>query len=148
MLDKLIGAPKTEYSDYKYCMQDAGNLYIGAKYTYGELMELEEIPFKWKAITEHYLMKEIDLSSSLESHLYYLEKTTFDFKTLKQLKIRVKVSEIQQKRSLFGRIKRQYVEKIYALEDFTSLSVAEKKKRGILVQELICPKLSLMSFSV
>ena len=46
----------TRYEDYKYVMQDAGNLYIGAKYSYEELLEQEMIPFKLKTILIRYVL--------------------------------------------------------------------------------------------
>lgn len=35
-----------ENRDFKYVLQDFGNLYIGARFTYGEMLENEDIPFK------------------------------------------------------------------------------------------------------
>ena len=44
--------------DFKYVLQDFGNIYIGARYSYEEMLKSEEIPYKWKAIIRHYLLKE------------------------------------------------------------------------------------------
>ena len=41
---------KTVYEDYKYSMQDTGNIYVGCKYTFGELLEQEDILFKFRLI--------------------------------------------------------------------------------------------------
>ena len=97
--------------DFKYFMQDTGSLYLGAKYTYQEILEDEMVTFKFKSIVEHYIMKDTDPETTLESQLYYMTPEQFSYKTYTQLKARV-------------------------------------KKSGIVVQELILSKLSLMAFSV
>ena len=30
---------RTVYEDYKYSMQDTGRIYVGCRYTFGELLE-------------------------------------------------------------------------------------------------------------
>ena len=47
-------------NDFRYVMHDMTNLYIGAKHTYDELMDIDEVPFKLKTILSHYMLKEID----------------------------------------------------------------------------------------
>ncbi len=68
---------KKIYEDYKYSMQDTGRLYVGSKYTMGELLEAEDILFKFRMIVERYILPESDLEDTLETHLYYLEKGKF-----------------------------------------------------------------------
>ena len=48
-------------------LQDVGRIYIGAKYTYRELMENPEMAFKFKSVIEYYLLKETDPDTSIES---------------------------------------------------------------------------------
>lgn len=134
--------------DFKYIMQDTGAYYIGAKYTYEELMEHELVPFKFKAVAEHYIFKDTDPSTSLESQLYYLKGDEFSARTLMQLKAKVKVSQMVEKKSLFGKKKLAYEEKVYSVKEFYNITLAVKKATGIIVRELIVSKLALMSFSV
>ena len=44
---------KQSYEDYKYVMLDTAFLYLGAKYNYGEIIENEDIPFKFRAVARH-----------------------------------------------------------------------------------------------
>lgn len=134
--------------DYKYVMQDAGTIYLGAKFSYEEIMEHADITFKIKAIIEHYLTKEIAMETSLESHFYYMEPKSFSARTYEQLKVKIKVSERQKKKGLFGKEKTVYTDKLYKMQEFTALSVEEKKKKGILIQEIAFPKMALMMFPV
>ena len=137
---------KTVYEDYKYHLQDTGNLYIGAKYTLEEIIDEEMIPFKFRLIVERYLLPEADLQDTLETHLYYLEPKSFLVKIYKQLKAKVKINIIKDKRSLFGSSKKQYTTKMVTMEELSAMSVAEKEEKGIVIQELRMSKLALMTF--
>ena len=134
--------------DFKYFMQDTGSLYLGAKYTYQEILEDEMVTFKFKSIVEHYIMKDTDPETTLESQLYYMTPEQVSYKTYTQLKARVKVSLLVEKRGLLGRGGVKYENKVMKLDEFTGMNLAQKKKSGIVVQELILSKLSLMAFSV
>lgn len=134
------------YEDFKYMMQDTGRIYIGAKYTYRELMQNPETAFKLKSIIEQYLFKETDPDTSLESDLYYMEEGSFSYRTYEQLKAKVKVSILTDKKRKGGRIEKVYTEKIFSLKELTEIPLEEKKRVGIVVQELILSKLALVSF--
>ncbi len=134
--------------DFKYVMLDVGNIYLGARYTFGELMEHEMVPFKMKAILTHYILKEASKETSLESQFYYMEKGSFLFETFRQLKTKVKVYVQVEKKGIFGRKKMQYVEKIFSLKDFTEMNLTQKKACGIVICEIIISKLGMMTFSV
>ncbi len=129
-------------------MQDTGSLYLGAKYSYREILEDEMVTFKYKSIVEHYILKDTDTETTLESQLYYMTPEQFSYKTYKQLKARVKVSVLEKKKRIFGGPKVAYVNKILKLEELVGMNLAQKKKSGIVVQELVLSKLALMSFSV
>ena len=61
-------------NDFKYVMADVGNIYLGARFTYEELLDQDMTPFKLKAIIRQYILKEAAADTSLESQFYYLEK--------------------------------------------------------------------------
>ena len=65
------------YEDGKYCMQDVGTLYVGTKYTFEELLDSEEVPFKFRLLAQRYLLPEADREDTLETHLYYLDPKSF-----------------------------------------------------------------------
>ena len=88
---------KKTYEDYKYSMQDTSRLYVGAKYTFRELLDEDEITFKFRMIMERYILPEADLEDTLETHLYYLAPESFLVKIYKQMKARVKVNVIEEK---------------------------------------------------
>ncbi len=139
---------EAENRDYKYFMQDTGSVYLGAKLSYAEILQDEMVNFKYKSIVEHYIFKDTDPETTLESQLYYMTKEQFSYKTYQQLKARVKVSILEEKKSLFGKKKRAYVTKTMPLAEFVDINLAQKKAQGVVIQELALSKLGLMSFSV
>lgn len=130
--------------DFKYCMQDMERDYFGARYTYQELMQNELVPFKFKTIIERYLVRNIDRDTSLESHFYHMTKENPEYRVYRQLKARIRVTQIKSRKS--GQA--EYTEKVYTLEQLTALSTDEKMEKGIAIREIILSKLALFAFSV
>lgn len=138
----------TQYEDFKYVLQDTGSISVGAKYTYKELMAHEMVPFKLKAVIEHYIYKEADPETTLESEFYYLEAGNFLYEVFYQLKIKVKVQQQEEVKSLFGKKKPIYKEKLLSLKELTDLNLARKKASGMIIREIVISKLGLMTFSI
>lgn len=137
---------KTVYEDYKYSMQDTASLYVGTKYTLGEILEEENISFKFRLIVERYILPEADMQDTLETHLYYLQPKSFIVKIYKQLKAKVKVNIIEEKKTLFGKNKKEYATKVLSLDELVAMTPQQKEAKGVVVQELIMSKLALMAF--
>lgn len=135
-------------NDYKYFMQDTGSLYFGARYNYQEIMQDVNANFKFKSVIEHYIAKDTDMSTTLESHLYYMTPEQFSYRTYEQLKAKVKISVLEEKKSLFGKTKTGYRTKVVHLNELAGWNLARKKKMGLVIQELIISKLALMTFSI
>lgn len=136
------------YEDFKYMLQDVNRIYIGAKYTYRELMDNPETAFKLKSVIEHYLLKETDPDTSLESDFYYMKEGSFSYRTYEQLRVKCKVSVLTDKKRKDGGTERVYKERILSLQELADMPLARKKRDGIVVQELILSKLALVSFVV
>lgn len=134
---------KTSYEDFKYSMQDVGRVYVGSKYTFEELLDEEDLLFKFRLIVERYILPEADPGDTLESHLYYLAPDSFAVKLYRRLKARVKVSVIEEKKSLFGKMKKQYVNKQITIDELTGIPAQEKERMGMVIQELSVSKLAL-----
>lgn len=140
----MMEAINQDNRDYKYIMQDVSNVYLGARYTYDELIEAQDIPFKIKALINRYIKPELSGEDlSLESHFYYMEEKGFVYQTFLQLKTKVKCSVLQEKKGLFGK-RTAYVTQTWKLQDFVKLSPAEKEQKGVMIQEISFSKLALM----
>ena len=99
----------TSYEDFKYSMQDTGRVYVGCRYTLAELLEEEALSFKFRMLVQRYILPEADPEDTLETQLYYLEPGSFLVKLYSQMKAKVRVNVIAEKKSLFGKARREYV---------------------------------------
>lgn len=136
---------RTVYEDYKYVMQDTSNLYVGARYTFGEILENEELSFKFRLIVEKYILPKASIEDSLETHLYYMEKDSFLVKIYDHLKARIKVNIIEEKKNLLGKVKKEYVTKTLKIQELVQMSKDDKERCGMVIQELKVSKLAMMS---
>ena len=136
---------KTVYEDFKYSMQDTSRVYVGCKYTFEELLDEEDLLFKFRLVVERYILPEADPQDTLESHLYYLGPDSFTVKLYRRLKARVKVSVIEEKKLPFGKPKKQYVSKMLTIDELVNILPARKEQQGMVVQEISVSKLALAS---
>ena len=60
------------------------------------------------------------------------------------MKARVKVNVIEEKTGLLGKKKKEYVTRNLTIEELVEMPVAEKEKKGLVIQELSVSKLALM----
>ena len=130
--------------DFKYYMQDIERNYFGARFSYQELLDNEMVPFKFKTIISKYIKDEVELDTTLESHLFYITKDAFDYKVYKQLRARIRCS---QYKNPLNRDK-GFKEKVYSIEQLAKLEPSKKEEQGIIIRELIISKLSLFGFQV
>ena len=130
--------------DFKYYMQDIERYYFGARYNYNELLNNEMVPFKYKTIISKYIKDDVDLGTSLESHLYYINRDVFSYKVYRQLRLRVRTSQYKD----IEKHEKGFKEKVYTIEQLAKLTIDEKQERGIIIRELIISKLALFGFSV
>ena len=134
---------KTVYEDFKYSMQDVSRVYVGCKYSFEELLDDEDLLFKFRLIVERYILPEADPEDTLETHLYYLSPESFAVKLYRRIKARVKVSVIEEKRNLFGKVQKQYVTRQLTVDELVNIPPAEKERQGMVIQELGVSKLAL-----
>ncbi len=134
---------KTVYEDYKYSMQDVGRVYVGCKYTFEELLDDEDLLFKFRLIMERYIMPQSDPKDTLETHLYYLAPDSFAVKIYSRIKARVRVSVIEEKKNIFGKIRKQYASKQFTVEELVRIPPDRKEKQGMVIHELSVSKLAL-----
>lgn len=135
-----------ENKDYKYTMADYSNIYLGGKFSYKEVMEHPDVNFKIKAIIERYFLKDLDPDTTLESHFYYMTPDEFAAKTYVQLKVKVKFNILEEKTGLLGKKKQVYTTKILPIHKFLEMNLAKKKAGGVVIQEIVFPKMALLGF--
>ncbi|MDD6202817.1 MAG: hypothetical protein PUB13_07755 [Lachnospiraceae bacterium] len=133
-------------NDFKYVMQDMTNVYIGAKFTYDEIMNTDEVPFKLKAIISHYMLKEVAGDTTLENHIFYMKETDLSYFVYNQMKARFKLSIFKE--DGHGKGKPGYVSREYRISEIVNSEELHEKMNEIIVEELHLTKLSLLSVSI
>ena len=111
-------------------------------------MTNEDVPFKFRAMVERYILPETDAETTLESHFYYMNSKDFACRTYRQMKIKVKVSHMVEKKGFFGlgKVQKIYKTEMIPLDKFVAMSKAEKESKNILIQEIVVNKLAMMTF--
>ncbi|RKM57199.1 hypothetical protein D6853_04060 [Butyrivibrio sp. X503] len=130
--------------DFKYYMQDIERYYFGARYDYNELIQNELVPFKFKTVITKYFKDEIDFSTTIESHIYHMNRESYDYKVYKQLRTRVRTSIYKNPEKK----DKGFKEKVYKIEEIAKFSIEDKEKLGMIVREVIISKLGLWGFQV
>ena len=81
--------------DFKYVIQDLTNVYIGARYTYEEMLEDDNIPHKLKEVIVRILLPEVAPDTTPENHIFYMTPDSTSIKACKKMKARFKLSRWQ-----------------------------------------------------
>ncbi|MBP5554487.1 MAG: hypothetical protein J6X94_06400 [Lachnospiraceae bacterium] len=136
---------KQVYEDYKYFMQDAGAFYVGAKYTLKEITLNEDILFKFRKVVSESILPHYTDTDTLETVLYYLKDDDFVYQVFKQMNAEVRVSIKEKQKHLFGKEEEVYKTKYIKVKELVLMSEEEKKRAGLLIQELKGGKLALLT---
>ena len=135
-------------NDYKYVMHDMTNIYIGAKYTYDEIMDNDDVPFKFKTILSRYILKEVAGNTTLENHIFYMKKEDMSYMIYKQMKAKFKLNVFKE--DGHGKGQPGYVQREYKIQDIVegkdSIELHEKMNQ-IFVEELHITSLGLLAVS-
>ena len=80
-----------EYEAFKYVMTDMTSIFIGAKFSYDELLEHEDVPQKLREVIFRIFLNEVSGDTLIENHVFYLTKDSQTYKALKKMKARFKM---------------------------------------------------------
>lgn len=133
--------------DFKYVLQDTGHVFFGKELSYQEMMDKEDVPFKWKAIIGTYISKDVDLETTMLVHLQTIDESSFSFKIFEQLKLEIKYCYQEEKKSLWGKNKETWVHKTCSIKKIAELKEAIHSQ-NVIVEEIAISKLALMVISI
>ena len=138
---------------FQYVITDMSYIYVGARYTYAQMMENENIPHKLKEVIFRIFLTEVADDTTPEAHLFYLKEDSASCKAYRKMKARFKMSvwenghEKGAKKGLFRR-KPGYVNREYTLEEILGNEELMRKKDMIIVEEVRISKLGLATIIV
>ena len=124
--------------DYKHVIQDVTNLYIGAKLTYGEMLDIDEIPFKFKVILSRYILKEMSRETNIENHIFFMKKEDMSYMIYKKMKAKFRLY-------VFDKEKESYVAHDLKIEDIVDDEYLHENMNTIFVEEMHISKINLLS---
>ena len=123
--------------DYKHVVQDVTNLYIGAKLTYGEMLDIDEIPFKFKVILSRYILKEMSRETNIENHIFFMKKEDMSYMIYKKLKAKFRLY-------VFDEEKESYITHDLKIEDIVDDEYLHENMNTIFVEEMHISKINLL----
>lgn len=140
------------YEPYKYVVQDMTNVFIGARFTYGELLDNDETPFKLRAVISHYMLKEASADLSVADHIFRMKEQELSFLAYKQMKARFKVNQWMERgeKTPDGKTVRKsgYVSRLYRIDEIVGNTQLRAKLAPNAVEEWGFKKFALMSVSL
>lgn len=134
--------------DFKYIIQDMGNIYFGKELTYAEMMDRDDVPFKFKAIINVYISRETDLNKKMSVHLLEIDTNDFCYRIFEQLKLTVRVCFKEETRNFSGKKKEKWVHKICSMKQFCDEYRDKVKTQEMFIEDVSISKFSLMIISV
>ena len=134
-------------NDFKYILQDISNIYVGARSTYGELAENEDLPHKLREVIVRIILSEVAGDTTPENHLFYLTKDSASYRVMKKMKTRFRMS-VWEEADGKKRKKSGYVNREYALDEVVDSAELHQKKDTIVVEEMRVSKLGLATVVV
>lgn len=128
-------------NDYKYVLQDISKLYIGAKFTYQEMMDRDDISFKLKAIFSHYMLKEVAADTTPENHVFYMQEGDLSYMVYHQLRAKFKMDFPQLSSKGTWKYKSEY----HTIDEIVHNKQWQEQKDKIIIEEMVISKVHIMS---
>jgi len=134
--------------DFKYVIQDTGNVYFGRELTYTEMMGRDDVPFKMKAIINAHIAKDTDLNKKLSEHILVLDTDSFTYRIFEQLKLTVRVCYQTKEKSILGGKKEKWVHKTCTIKQFCAEYREAVKDQRAMIEDISVSKLALMMINI
>lgn len=132
--------------DYKHVIQDITNVYIGGRLSYEEILDLEDVPYKLKAILLHYMINEVAEDTTIENHIFFINKNGTSYKTYNKLKAKFVLNVFYE--DGHGKGKPGYKVKEYDIESLLNDEYVMANKDTVFLTEVRISKLRMMSIAV
>ncbi len=134
--------------DFKYVMQDTSHVYFGKELTYEEMMEHNDIPFKFKAIISTFVSKDVPLQKKMVDHLLYMDTSSFTYQVYNHIKMEVKIFYKEEKVIFGKKTKEHWVHKTCTLASFVEKYRASVIAGEVVIEDISISKLALMMLSL
>ena len=108
------------------------------------MMDTDEIPFKFKAILSHYILKDVAEDTSPENHIFFIKDTDISYMVYKQMKVRFKMNfPVLSRRGTW-----QYRSEYHTIDEIMKNEQWKEHMDEIVVEEMMISKLQIMMMSL
>ncbi len=128
-------------SDFKYLLEDFSTVYIGANYSYKEIMNHETAPLKFKEAVVRVFVKDCDERTTIAEHLTKMKEQEKSHMLYRQFKVKIKVTQLKKSR-------KGYESKHCALDEFMNQYQMKAANGECFVEEIVIKKLHLFGSAV
>lgn len=134
--------------DFKYVIQDTNCVYFGKELTYAEMMDKDDVPFKFKAVISSHIARDTELDRKMADHILQMSEKEFSYRIFEQLKLTVRICYKIQKKSLGGKVKDKWIHKACTLRQFCSVYRSQVMEGDMIIEDFSISKLALMALSI
>ncbi len=135
-------------NDFKYVIQATNCVYFGKELTYAEMMDKDDVPFKFKAVISAHIAKDADINQTMAAHILQISDQEFSYRIFEQLKLTVRVCYKVQKKGFGGKIKDKWIHKTCSLKQFYVDYRGQVSGGDAMIEDFSISKLALMTFSI
>ncbi len=135
-------------NDFKYVIQDTNCVYFGKELTYAEIMDKEDVPFKFKAVISAHIAREIDLNKRMTDHVLEITESAFSYRIFEQLKLTVRVCYKVSTKGFGGKIKEKWVHKACLIGQFCKEYRSKTIQSEVMIEDFSISKLALLALSI
>lgn len=137
-----------ENRDFKYILQDITHVYFGKELTYMDIMDMDETPFKFKAIINNYFARDTSKNVKMSEHIQNMSKDQFSYEVYEQLKLKIKLNILTTKKNLMGKEVAAHVYKDCTMQEFYQKYQAMVQDGKACVEEYSISKLALLAIGI
>ncbi|MCI8314021.1 MAG: hypothetical protein HFH74_03015 [Lachnospiraceae bacterium] len=135
-------------NDFKYVIQDTNCVYFGRELTYAEMMDKEDVPFKFKAVISAHIAREIDLNKKMTEHILEISESAFSYRIFEQLRLTVRVYYKVSAKGFGGKIKEKWVHKACSIGQFCKEYRDKTMQSEVMIEDFSISKLALLALSI
>ncbi len=135
-------------NDFKYVIQDTNCVYFGTELTYAEMMDKEDVPFKFKAVISAHIAREIDLNKKMAEHILEISESAFSYRIFEQLRLTVRVYYKVSAKGFGGKIKEKWVHKACSIGQFCKEYRDKTMQSEVMIEDFSISKLALLALSI
>ena len=121
---------------YKYVLQDFTNVYIGALFTFEELIASDDCPVRFKDFVIRVICKDGDRNMTISERLLEIKENDEVYSQLHKLRLKIKVTHLLKSLDKHGNEKDTYETKELSIEDFVKDDYVHDEPGEFLIQEI------------